>query len=302
MESANRDKTPPLAHANGIELAYETYGRKEDPPLLLIMGLGSQMVMWDEGFCSLLARRGFRVIRFDNRDVGLSTKFNHSIVVDPATVASALQRGESPGLPYTLSDMASDAAGLLEALGYEKAHIVGESMGGMIGQIMALERPQQVHTLTSIMSTTGDPTLPPPRPEVLEILYKPFPTDRQGYIRTFVEAMEVLNGPYILLRRELATKWAEQSFDRGLNPAGVARQYAAIMAAGDRTHRLKGMSVSTLVIHGDADPLLPTVCGQATAAAIPGAKLKIIPGMGHALPEAIWPEIVSAITDHAKKP
>ena len=288
-----------FARANGIDIAYQTFGDKDASPLILIMGLGSQMVLWDGEFCRKLAAGGYRVIRFDNRDIGLSTKLDWMQVPDTTAVAAALQRGEVPALPYTLEDMAADTAALLTALGYDKAHIVGESMGGMIGQIMAINPPERLLSLTSIMSSTGDPFLPPPSPEVLEILYTPFPTDHNGFVESFVRTFKVLSGAAMPLSEALARKWAEQSYKRGLNPAGVARQFAAIMAAGDRTEKLKSISIPTLVIHGDVDPLLPVECGLATATAIPGSRLKIIQEMGHALPEAVWPQIVAEITRHA---
>jgi pimeloyl-ACP methyl ester carboxylesterase len=298
MQNISRSEVK-FARANGMDIAYQTFGNEDAAPLFLIMGLGSQMVLWDGEFCRQLAGSGYRVIRFDNRDVGLSTKLDWMPVPESTTVAAALHRGETPVLPYTLEDMAVDTTELLRALGYDRAHIVGESMGGMIGQIMAIHFPDRLRSLTSIMSSTGSPLLPPPRPEVLEILYAPFPTDHDGYLESFVRAFKILSGPTLPLNESLARKWAEQSYARGLNPAGVARQFAAIMAAGDRTEKLKSVSVSTLVIHGEADPLLPVECGLATAASIPGSRLKIIQGMGHALPEAVWPQIVAEITRHA---
>jgi pimeloyl-ACP methyl ester carboxylesterase len=288
-----------FARANGIDIAYQTFGDKDASPLILIMGLGSQMVLWDGEFCRQLAAGGYRVIRFDNRDIGLSTKLDWMQVPDTTAIAAALQRGEVPAVPYTLEDMAADTAELLTALGYDKAHIVGESMGGMIGQIMSINLPERLLSLTSIMSSTGNPFLPPPSPEVLEILYTPFPTDHDGFVESFVRTFKVLSGAAMPLSEALARKWAEQSYKRGLNPAGVARQFAAIMAAGDRTEKLKSISIPTLVIHGDVDPLLPVECGLATAAAIPGSRLKIIQEMGHALPEAVWSQIVAEIIRHA---
>jgi pimeloyl-ACP methyl ester carboxylesterase len=288
-----------FARANGIDIAYQTFGDKDATPLILIMGLGSQMVLWDGEFCRKLAAGGYRVIRFDNRDIGLSTRLDWMPVPDSAAVGAALQRGEVPALPYTLDDMAADTAELLTALGYDRAHIVGESMGGMIGQIMAIHFPERLRSLTSIMSSTGNPLLPPPKPVVHEILYTPFPSDHDGFVESFVRAFNILSGPVLPLNETLARKWAEQSYERGLNPAGVARQFAAIMAAGDRTEKLKSIGVPTLVIHGEEDPLLPVECGLATAAAVPGSRLKIIQGMGHALPEAVWPQIVAEITRHA---
>ena len=288
-----------FARANGIDIAFETFGEKDGSPLILIMGLGSQMVLWDDEFCRLLAAGGYRVIRFDNRDIGLSTKLDWMQVPDPTAVAAALQRGEVPALPYPLEDMATDTADLLTKLGYERAHIVGESMGGMIGQIMAIRFPERLRSLTSIMSSTGNPSLPLPKPEVLEILSTPFPSDHDGFVESFVRAFKILSGPAMPLNETLAMKWADQSYERGLNPAGVARQFAAIMAAGDRTEKLKSIGVPTLVIHGEEDPLLPVECGLATAGAIPDSRLTIIQGMGHALPEDVWPQIIAEITRHA---
>ncbi|MFZ0728422.1 MAG: alpha/beta hydrolase [Desulfobacterales bacterium] len=286
---------------NGIEIAHQSFGDKEASPLFLIMGLGSQMVLWDDDFCRQLAAGGYRVIRFDNRDIGLSTRFDGLPVPDLTAVAAALQRGQTPALPYTLADMAADTVELIAALGYDRVHVVGESMGGMIGQIMAVTFPERLLTLTSIMSSTGSPLLPPPKPEALAILAAPFPTDRDGYIKSFVRAYGVLSGPALPIDRTRAQKWAEQSYERGINPAGTARQFAALMAAGDRTKALATVSVPTLVIHGDADPLLPVDCGRATAAAIPGSRLKIIAGMGHALPETVWAEVIAEITRHARR-
>jgi pimeloyl-ACP methyl ester carboxylesterase len=288
-----------FAAANSIKIAYDTFGKGQDAPVLLIMGLGSQMILWDEEFCRQLASEGYLVIRFDNRDIGLSTKFNRMSIPDVTAVTEAVTRGDMPWLPYTLDDMAEDAIALLKVLDVGQAHIIGESMGGMIGQIIAVRYPEHLRSLTSIMSSTGAPDLPPPKEEVLKVLYAPFPTDRDGYIEAFVRAFEVLSGPKMPVEPPRARKWAEKSFDRGLNPPGVARQYAAILAAGDRTADLRTVSVPTLVIHGDADPLMRLECGQATAKAIPGAKLKVIKGMGHALPEAAWPQIIDAIANHA---
>lgn len=289
-----------FAEANGIRIAYDAFGEPEAPPLLLIMGLGSQMILWDESFCRQLAAQGYRVIRFDNRDIGLSGHLNDQAVPDAVEIAAALQRGKPPGVPYTLYDMAADTAGLLGVLGYESAHVVGESMGGMIAQIMAVRFPECLRTLTAIMSSTGDPMLPPPKPEVLEILFSPFPTDRHGYIDSFVNAFRVLNGSGWPVDEPLVVKWAAQSFDRGLNPAGVARQYAAMLATGDRTAELKTVAAPTLVIHGDADPLLPIECGRAIAKAVPGARFTAIAGMGHALPPAVWPQVIGEIARHAR--
>ena len=289
-----------FAKTNGIEIAYDTFGSSGDPAMLLIMGLGVQMVAWDESFCSQLAARGYRVIRFDNRDVGLSTNFNNT----SASYIPALLEAHSPGgsmaLAYTLSDMADDAIGLLDALAIDSAHVVGLSMGGMIGQIMAYRFPQRVRSLTSIMSTTGDPTLPPPTPEALAVLLVPIPTDLPAYTEGWLNVWRVLSGSRFPVEEALGRKWAEMSHQRGLNPNGFLRQMAAIMDSGNRKRILKDIKVPTLVIHGDADPLVPLECGIDTANAIPAAKLRIIQGMGHALPKALWPEVIDAIAEHAR--
>jgi pimeloyl-ACP methyl ester carboxylesterase len=288
-----------IAQANGIEIAYDTFGDNRKPAMLLIMGLGTQMIVWDEEFCTQLASKGYWVIRFDNRDIGLSTKFKNAGVPNLADLEQAVKKREPFEIPYTLLDMAEDAIGLLDALGSKTAHIVGESMGAMIGQIMAMHYSERVRTLISIMSTTGQPGLPPPSPEALEVIYEPWPIHRAGYIESFVQAYRVLSGPEIMVGEALARKWAEQSFDRGLNPDGIARQLATIIASGNRRAKLKSITAPTLVLHGEADLLLPVEHGRATADAIPKAKLKIIPGMGHTLPETLWPELIVAISQHA---
>jgi pimeloyl-ACP methyl ester carboxylesterase len=284
---------------NGIKIAYEVFGEPKQPPVLLIMGLGTQMVLWDETFCRRLAEKGLNVIRFDNRDIGLSSHLNHLEVPDPEALAQNLKLGRPAQVPYTLEDMAADSFALIESLGCDSAHVVGESMGGMIGQIMAIKRPERVRSLTSIMSTTGNPNLPPSDPAVLEILHKPFPIDRSGYIDSFVGAFEALSGRELPIDPQLTRKWAGISFDRGLNPDGVVRQYAAILASGDRTAELKSLRRPTLIIHGSKDPIFPLAHAMATADAIPEAELKILAGMGHALPATVWPEIIAAIAAHA---
>ena len=287
------------AKTNGIEIAYDTFGYQSDPPLLLIMGLGVQMVVWDEKFCEQLAARGYRVIRFDNRDTGLSTNLNKAGVLSISALTEAQLRGQAPDTLYTLDDMADDAMGLLDTLGIESAHVVGLSMGGMIGQIMAIRFPWRIRSLTSAMSTTGNPKLPPPKPEALSVLVAPIPAERSAYINAWLNVWRVLSGPQIPVEPNLAGKWAELSHDRGLNPGGYLRQMAAIMASGARQDALKAITVPTLVLHGDADPLVPLECGLDTANSIPGAKLSIIEGMGHALPEALWSRVIDAIASHA---
>jgi pimeloyl-ACP methyl ester carboxylesterase len=287
------------AKANGIEIAYETFGDPTDPAMLLIMGLGSQMVFWDETFCELLAARGYWVIRFDNRDAGLSTILSEAGAPSIPEVVAARAGGEALNVPYMLDDMADDAIGLLDALGIESAHVAGRSMGGMIGQLMALRYPKRTRSLISIMSTTGDPSLPSATPEALDVLVRPIPLERSAYIEGWLKVWEVLSGPQIPVEEHLARKWADMSYERGPNPSGFLRQMAAVIASGSRKDMLKDVVVPTLVIHGDADPLIPVECGIDTANSIPGATLKIIKGMGHTVPEAIWPEIIDAIADHA---
>lgn len=293
-------RTPPtMVQANGIELCFDTFGDPQSPPLLLIMGLAAQMIAWDDDFCALLAARGYRVIRFDNRDIGLSTRFTDAGVPDVSAAFLAAMQGKPVSAPYLLSDMADDAVGLLDALGIDKAHVVGASMGGAIGQMLAIGHAQRLHTLTSIMATTGAPGLPPPTPEALAMLFKPTPTDQAGYFESFRQTWKVLRvGSFPLDEaRDLAR--AGQNFARGLNPAGVARQLTAIIASGSRKEALAAVRVPTLVIHGDVDPLVPVACGVDTAESIPKAKLMIIESMGHALPITLWPRIIDAIAAHA---
>ena len=282
------------AQANGLELVYDTFGDPSAPPLLLVMGLGAQMIGWDEQFCKQLAAQGYWVIRFDNRDIGLSTKFKEAGLID----LMALMQGQALEVPYLLSDMADDAVGLLDALGIERAHVVGRSMGGMIVQMMAINHSERLRTLTSIMSTTGDPNLPPARPEALSILFMSSPTDREGYLKHSLMVSRIFAGPYF--DQERALKRAERAYERGLSPDGSNRQSAAIIASGSRKEALKGVTVPTLVIHGNADPVVPVEGGIDTAETIPEAELLIIEGMAHSLPIEKWPQIVGAIARHAK--
>ncbi|HEY69069.1 MAG TPA: alpha/beta fold hydrolase [Anaerolineae bacterium] len=290
---------PSTAKANGIEIVYDTFGEPIAPALLLIMGLGAQMVSWDEDFCRELAGRDYYVIRFDNRDVGLSTKFDEAGIPNTLALLQAQMQGEPVQAPYTLRDMADDAAGLLDALGIEAAHVVGASMGGMIAQAMAIHHPDRVRTLTSIMSSTGNPDLPPPTAEALEILLKPAPTDRDGYLESAVQSWQVLGGPGFPVDEDRIRTRAGRAFDRGLHPEGTARQMAAVLASGSRKEALRSVTVPTLVIHGDADPLVPVEGGIDTADAVPGAELLIVEGMGHDLPPALWPRMIDAIARHA---
>ncbi|MEU4700066.1 alpha/beta fold hydrolase [Nonomuraea dietziae] len=275
-----------MAKSNGIEIAYDSFGAPGDRPLLLIMGLGSQLVHWDEEFCELLAARGHHVVRYDNRDVGLSTHLTEAGVPELVPGAAA---------PYLLSDMADDATGLMDALGWPAAHVLGVSMGGMIAQALAIGHPDRVLSLTSIMSTPG-PDVGPPTPEAMAALFSPPAPDRQTAVERALEVWAVIGSPGYEMDRERIAKVAGLAYDRAYDPAGTARQLAAILASGDRTEGLGGLTMPALVIHGEADPLVQIAGGRATAAAIPGATLLTYPGMGHDLPRPLWEEIMDAVT------
>jgi pimeloyl-ACP methyl ester carboxylesterase len=290
---------PAFAKANGIELCWDSFGDANAAPLLLIMGLAGQMIAWDDEFCSQLAGRGYRVVRFDNRDIGLSTRFDTAGLPDVSAAFMAAMQGKPVAAPYTLRDMADDAVGLLDALGIDTAHVVGASMGGAIGQTLAIHHPSRLRSLTSIMATTGAPGLPPPTPQALAMLFKPTPTDQAGYFESYVQTWKVLRAGSFPLDEARDLARAGQNFARGLNPSGVARQMAAILASGSRKEALAAARVPTLVIHGDVDPLVPLACGIDTAESVPGAKLRVIAGMGHALPISMWPQIIDAIAAHA---
>ncbi len=290
---------PETVQANGIKIVYDTFGEASAPPLLLVGGLGQQMTGWEEEFCAQLAGRGYRVIRFDNRDIGLSTRFDEAGVPDILALMQAAMQGEAVKAPYTLRDMADDAVGLLDGLGIESAHVVGVSMGGMISQTIAIHHPQRVSTLTSIMSTTSDPSLPPPTPEAAAILVTPAPTDRAGYLDHAVRTWQVLNGPGFPFDEARTREKAGRAFDRGSSPTGTARQLAAVMASGSRRDALQSVAIPTLVIHGNGDSLVPVEGGIDAANSVPGAELLVIEGMGHELPVLAWPQIMDAIARHA---
>jgi pimeloyl-ACP methyl ester carboxylesterase len=285
------------ARANGIDIEYETFGDPTDPVMLLIMGLGGQLIVWDDELCRQLAGHGFRVIRFDNRDVGLSTKLDDA----PQPDMMAVLRGDRSSVTYGLEDMAADAVGLLDALGVERAHIVGVSMGGMIGQLLAIDHPDRVLSLASIMSNTGDPNVGMPTPEAIAQLMKPPPTEREEVITREVETTRVFGSPGFPFDKERTRHRAAASFDRCFYPAGVARHVGALVGAADRTEHLARIDVPTVVIHGTADPLVTPSGGEATAKAIPGAELIMIEGMGHELPPETWPRVVDAIVANASK-
>jgi len=288
----------PRARANGIEIEYDTFGKPTDPALLLIMGLGAQMILWDEEFCEQVAARGYHVIRFDNRDIGLSTKFDQGGMPNiMAAMSAAMMRKPVEDAPYTLRDMAADAAGLLDALHIDTAHVVGASMGGMIAQTMAINHPTRVRSLTSIMSTTGNPDLPPAKPEAAAVLITPVPEGREANIERGVSVFRAIGSPGFAFDEEGVRRRAARAYDRCFHPAGVARQLVAIIASGSRKGALGAINIPTLVIHGADDPLVPLAGGLDTAESIPGAEIVIIEGMGHDLPRAAWPRIIDAISN-----
>ncbi|MFX1551697.1 MAG: alpha/beta fold hydrolase [Promethearchaeota archaeon] len=291
----------PKAKANNIEIEYDTFGEPSSKPLLLIMGLGAQMIRWDVEMCEKLVEQGFFVIRFDNRDVGLSTKFEKAGEPDLLKLFMAFQRGEKVEAPYTLNDMADDAVGLLDFLNIEKAHICGASMGGMIAQVIAYRHPSRVLSLTSIMSSTGNPDLPQPKPQALQVLLKPVPEGRDAIIEDGVNRLRIIHGSGFPFDEKKARKLVEASYDRSNYRPGFTRQIVAVLATGNRKSALGSIKVPTLVIHGSDDPLMPAVGGKDTAEAIPGAKLLIIEGMGHSLPIEVWPRVLKAFVENASK-
>lgn len=287
----------PTAHVNGVDLCYENYGSDEAPPLLLVMGLGAQLTLWQTGFVAELLERGFRVIRFDNRDVGLSSKTPG----DPPDIGALMAEfyaGQPVSAPYTLATFADDAMALLDHLDIEAAHVVGASMGGMIAQRMAIEHPGRLLSLTSIMSSTGNPEVGTATPEAMGALMTPPPPDRDGAIATGVAASKAIAGP--LWDEQDSLERAREAYDRCFHPTGSAFQFAAILADGDRTEALGELDLPTLVIHGREDPLVQLSGGLATAEAIPGADLLVLGQMGHDLPPTYWPQIADAIIGIAR--
>ncbi len=284
------------AQAGAVELAYETIGDPGDPALLLVMGLGMQLIGWDLELCERFASRGFRVIRFDNRDTGHSTKIQAKV---PNILRAAA--GAKVDAPYLLTDMAGDAFGLLDHLGIERAHVMGASMGGMIAQTMAIERPERVASLASVMSTTGQRRVGFPKLRALGVLLRRAPDTRDAYIEYFVGVLRRIGSPGFEADEARIRAQAGTSFDRGVHPAGTGRQLAAILASGDRTAQLRELRVPTVVIHGKADPLIPFRAGVATARAIPDAELLAIAGMGHDLPHQVWPQVVDAVAANGRR-
>ncbi len=291
----------PNVTANGIQIEYDTFGDSSTPALLLVAGNGAQMIFWEVEFCELFAKNGYFVIRFDNRDAGLSTKFEEAGIPDFPAAIKALMEGKPVESAYSLDDMADDAVGLLNALGIEKAHICGASMGGMIAQVISYRHPKHVLSLTSIMSTTGNPDLPQGEPETIATVIAPAPEEREAYIEHNMNIWRRLWSPGFPFEEKRARTFIEKSYDRSYYPQGMARQNIAILVNGDRRPSLSTIKVPTLVIHGADDPLIPVEGGKNTARVIPGARLFIINGMGHDMPKGVWAEIVDAISQHAVK-
>jgi pimeloyl-ACP methyl ester carboxylesterase len=286
-----------LAPVNGIEIAYQEIGDPSGEPLLLIMGLGTQMLAWDEEFCALLAERGFRVVRFDNRDIGRSTMLDAAGVPRRAD----LFLGRRATASYLLSDMAADTAGLMDHLGIESAHVVGVSMGGMIGQTLAIERPERVRSLVSMMSTTGSRRVGTPTMKAFALLFAQAPHSREGYVEQVVKTFKVIGSPGFPMDEDRLRKVAGEMYDRSHRPAGVLRQIHAISASGNRTEALRRLQLPVTVLHGTRDQLIRPSGGRATARAIPGARLRLIEGMGHDLPRELWPTFVEEIAANAAR-
>lgn len=291
----------PTVRTNGIDIACETFGEPGGRPLVLIMGLGSQMVSWPVAFCRKLAAAGHFVVRYDSRDVGLSTRMEKAGVPDFRLMIADRLAGKPVCPPYTLDDMALDALGLMDALNMEKAHICGLSMGGYVAQILAIRHPERMLSLISMESSTGAAHLPPAQPGVREAMLQPVPVRREAYIRHMVDLHRRFAGGSDRFDAGLQRDISAQAYDRCFYPNGTARHYAAIVAAGSRQQALGSVALPALVLHGDADTLLPPAHGRATAEAIPGAAFSLIHGLGHGMAyPSLWDEIVDAVSDHTK--
>jgi pimeloyl-ACP methyl ester carboxylesterase len=298
-----------IAPVGAFGFAYDTFGADDAPPMLLIAGFGQQLIAWDDSFCALLAANGFHVIRFDHRDMGRSAKL---AVPPPRGALGALKAWTSRfhpirwlasvtgGEQHTLRDMADDAAGLLTALGIDSAHVIGVSMGGMIAQLIAIHHPERVRTLTSLSSTTGDPILGRPNHAALQELLAPAPRDADGFAEHAVALWRLLRGTDDAFEDELERKRALRMYARGVSPEAVRRQLIAVMKSRSWKSALSAVAAPTLVIHGERDPLIPVAAAKDIATTIPGAKLLLLPDVGHALPASSWPRVVDAIVAHAK--
>jgi pimeloyl-ACP methyl ester carboxylesterase len=286
-----------IAIANEIEIAYDTFGDPQGQPIVLNIGWGGQLIHWEEEFCQLLSSEGFWVIRYDYRDVGLSAKLDALGVPDIGQLQEAIASGKSVQAPYTMFDMALDLVGLLDALEIESAHLLGKSMGTAIASLVAIHYPERVKSLILIGASTDDPKLPSPPPEVLSVLLKPSPSDRDGFIDSYIEKSKATHGIGLPFDEDRERYIAGLTYDRGLHPDGRTRQLAANLATGSLKEKMKSITAPSLVIFGRNDPF-GLEHGIDTAETIPGAELLIIDGMGHTMPSIVWPQIVEAIAHH----
>jgi pimeloyl-ACP methyl ester carboxylesterase len=293
-----------ILKVNRIDLAYDSFGNENDVAIILIAGLGTQMIRWTVPFCQLLAARGFHVIRFDNRDAGCSTHFTHHRALDFDALATTLMSGQRPDIPYTLDDMSDDAIGLLHALSIDRAHFVGRSMGGMIAQIAASEYPDRVLSLTSIMSSSGNPVLPESAPDVMAMMTKPAPNpfeDEAGFLAHSLSFAKRIAGTGYPFEEDAYRALILEEVQRAYDPGSIGRQIAAIAVSGDRRPRLATIKVPVLVIHGVDDPLFVPACGEDTASAILGSELMLVDGMGHDLPHQLNKLIADGIERTARR-
>ena len=293
----------PRVNANGIQIEYETFGDRSGRPLLLIIGFGGQLIHWTNEVCNDLAEGGHYVIRFDNRDSGLSTRLTNAEVPDPMAAVVAVMQGKAYSPPYDYYDMGDDAASLLDSLGIEKAHICGMSMGAAIAQTVAIKHPSKVASLISIYGSTGDPRLPRMKPEIFELFMAgTLINGRDAFIEYMMEFFRKTRGSGFPFDETWGRRMSAEAYDRSFYPEGLLRQFVAAFGRGNRREALTSVTAPTLVIHGEEDPVIPVECGRDTAAAIPGAELMIIKGMGHDIPyKGAWPQIVKAITAHTSK-
>lgn len=287
----------PFATNGSVQLFYETFGDASDPTLVLVNGLGSQCINYRSEWCDRFAAKGYQVVRMDNRDVGLSTHFSE-VAPDVAAVVAAIANGERPSVPYSVSDMADDVVAVLDAVGVDRAHVMGVSMGGMIVQTLAIEHPERLRSMTSVMSTTGEPEFGRASPEASARLFGPPASDRASAIANHLEGLRIWGSPG-KVDEDAQARYAGEAFDRAFDPDGVARQVMAIAAGGSRAAGLRTVRVPTLVLHGSADTLIEPSGGERTAELVPGARYVAIEGMGHDYPTAYWDELVELVTDHA---
>ncbi|MEP0356723.1 alpha/beta hydrolase [Paraglaciecola sp.] len=286
-----------LINTNGINVNFDSFGNEDAPVIILIMGLATQMIFWETKFCELLASKGFRVIRFDNRDVGKSTWCDDLNVPSHLALLANILLKRTLKAPYSLNDMAKDTLGLMDGLQIDQAHVVGASMGGMIAQALAIRSPERVKSLTSIMSTTGNRQLPKPKITFLSNLFKRPPKQADQFVAFGLSLWKALHGNTYGFQKEKVSELLRLSVHRGLNPKSNVRQLAAILSSKDRTEALKAVKIPSLILHGDSDPLIPVACGHATAQAIPHSKIKVYSGMGHTLPDELLPEIANDILE-----